>query len=255
MSVAHMELWQRWRGAQDLAARDELAAQYLWLVRYVAGRLMVGLPPHFDQEDVEGAGCFGLLEAINRYEPERGIRFETHAIPWVRGACLKGIQAQQWAPAMRRRVRQLLQAQDELTQRLGREPSEEELARQLGISLDDLNGRMVEVGCLSVLSLEHQQTNLDGSGTTLADQLADEQVEDPELSSMRSERRELLATAIESLPDQERLVVSLIYYEGLTSKEISELLHLSAARISQIHSRAVLRLRGKLSRLKHALVS
>ncbi|HEY3367230.1 MAG TPA: FliA/WhiG family RNA polymerase sigma factor [Symbiobacteriaceae bacterium] len=255
MSVEHGELWRSYREARDPSIRDRLVEQYLWLVRYVAGRLMVGLPSHFDQGDLEGHGCFGLLEAIERYDLERGVRFETYAIPWVRGACLKGVKAQQWAPNMRKRVRQLEKAHEELAQALGREPSDDELAAHLSLTQAEMQERMAEAGCLTVLSLEESYHDAEGEGTTLAERLADPTAPSPTTLSEEAERRDLLAAAIDSLPPQERLVISLFYYEGLLAREISEILNLSQARISQIHSRAILRLRGKLSRMKRILVS
>lgn len=255
MAVKHEELWHRWRSSVDLDARNQLVETYVWLVRYVAGRLMVGLPSHFDQGDVEGHGCFGLLEAVDKYDPDRGIRFETFAIPWVRGACFQGIRAQQWAPTLRKRVRQLEKAFGALEGTLGREPTHEELARALKISLADLEQRMAEAGTLSILSLEETVADADGEGVSLIERLPDPNAEDPEQSSQLTERRERLAQTIDSLPEQERLVVALFYYEGLIAREISDLLGLSPARVSQIHSHAIMRLRGKLSRLKELMVS
>ncbi len=255
LTIRYADLWERWIKSRDLAARNALAEAYLWLVRWVAGRLMVGLPPHFEQEDVEGHGCFGLLDAIHKYDPSRGIRFETYAIPWVRGACLQGIKAQQWAPSMRRRVRELLKVQERLAQTLGREPTEQELAAAMHLTPEGLQERLAEVGTLTVLSLEETVIGGEGESAPLAERLADPDAPDPVECSAEAERRELLAQAIDTLPEQERLVISLFYYEGLLATEISDLLGLSAARISQIHSKAVMRLRGKLARMKRSLVS
>ncbi|MFS8641180.1 MAG: FliA/WhiG family RNA polymerase sigma factor [Symbiobacteriaceae bacterium] len=255
MTVQHSDLWRRWRQFHDTAARDALVQHYLWLVRYVAGRLMVGLPDHVDQGDLEGHGCFGLLEAVNRYDPDRGVRFETFAIPWIRGACLEGLRAMQWAPALRRRVRQLEKVRDELMGVLGREPSAAELAEHMGIPVAEAEKRLQEAGTLAVLSLDEALAFDDGEETVLAARVADEDAVDPERESQRAERREVLARAIASLTEQEQLVLALIYQEGLIAKEVSEVLGLSQARISQVHSRAILRLRGKLSRLKKDLVS
>lgn len=255
MAIKHPEDWRQWREEKNLTARDRLVEAYLWLVRYAAGRLMVGLPSHFDQDDLEGHGCFGLLDAVERYDPSRGVRFETYALPWVRGACLQGIRALQWAPTLRKRVRQLDRAQGELETLLGREPSNEELARFLKMSPQELERRMAEVGCLSILSLEEILLDADGEGASLGERLADPSATDPLSATEEEERRERLGAAIDGLPEQERLVVALIYYEGLIAREITELLNLSAARISQIHSRAILRLRGKLARHKAMMVS
>ncbi|WP_374712441.1 FliA/WhiG family RNA polymerase sigma factor [Symbiobacterium terraclitae] len=255
MTVQHQELWLRWRNCRDKAARDALTQHYLWLVRYVAGRLMVGLPSHVDQADVEGHGCFGLLEAIARYDPERGVRFETFAIPWIRGACLEGLRAMQWAPALRRRVRQLEKVRDELMEALGREPTVAELAERMGITLEEAERRLQEAGTLAVLSLDEAVAFDDGETTSLADRVADAEAVDPEEESQLAERREVLARAVASLSEQEQLVIALIYEEGLIAKEVSEVLGVSQARVSQVHSKAILRLRGKLSRLKRDLVS
>jgi RNA polymerase sigma factor for flagellar operon FliA len=255
MAIKYEDLWIRWRQAGDREARDRLIGAYLWLVRYVAGRLMVGLPPHYDQEDIEAHGCFGLIEAVEKYDPARGVRFETFAIPWIRGACIQGIRAMQWAPALRKRVRELEQAQLDLEARLGREPSLEELAQYMKLMPDELERRLAEVGTLSILSLEESLEDGEGEGIPLGERIADPNAPDPEEESYRAERRDRLAAAIDSLPEQERLVVSLFYYEGLMAREISELLGLSPARISQIHSRAILRLRGKLARFKGLMVS
>jgi RNA polymerase sigma factor for flagellar operon FliA len=255
MGVAHEELWTRWRQRGETAARDQLVETYVWLVRYVAGRLMMGLPPHFDQGDVEGHGCFGLLEAVARFDTERGVRFETFAIPWVRGACLEGIRSLQWAPALRKRVRQLDKAGALLMEELGREPSHAELAAHMGISLDECERRVSEVGCLSLLSLEEGLVDPGGETVTMGERLADPNAPDPESLSEEADRAERLQRALDGLTEQERLVVTLFYHEGLTAKEISEVLRLSQARISQIHSRAIMRLRGKLAREKAQLVS
>jgi len=255
VTVQHQELWRRWRHSRDTAARDALTQHYLWLVRYVAGRLMVGLPGHVDQADVEGHGCFGLLEAIARYDPDRGVRFETFAIPWIRGACLEGLRAMQWAPALRRRVRQLEKARDELVETLGREPTSAELAEYMGITVVEAERRLQEAGTLAVLSLDETLAFDDGETTSLGDRVADADAVDPETESQLAERREVLARAVASLTEQEQLVIALIYQEGLIAKEVSEVLGVSQARVSQVHSKAILRLRGKLSRMKRDLVS
>lgn len=252
MAIKYEGLWSRWRQSGDKEARDQLIEEYLWLVRYVAGRLMVGLPPQYEQVDLEGHGCFGLLDAVDRYDPGRGVRFETYAIPWVKGACLEGIRALQWAPALRKRVRQMEKAQQELYGVLGREPSSDELAEALRLSPAQLEQRIAESGCLAVLSLEEMIGADDGS--LLRDLIADPRSPDPVQELELADRRELLARAVDLLSDQEKLVLSLYYQDGLTGREIAEVMHLSAARISQIHSRAILRLRGKLSRMKSVLV-
>ncbi|HYG60754.1 MAG TPA: sigma-70 family RNA polymerase sigma factor, partial [Symbiobacteriaceae bacterium] len=195
------------------------------------------------------------IEAVDKYDPDRGVRFETFAIPWVRGSCLQGIRAQHWAPALRKRVKVLEKAFAALETKLGRDPSRDELAAALNVSLAELDQRIAETGTLSMLSLEESLTDANGEGVNLADRIADPNAEDPSLAPQEAERRERLGAAIDSLPEQERLVVALFYYEGLLAREISDLMGLSAARVSQIHSQAILRLRGKLSRMKDLMAS
>lgn len=256
MAAAHRDLWRRYREQRDPATREALAEAYLWLVRYVAGRLMMGLPPHVDQADLEGHGVFGLLDALDRYDPDRGVRFETYAIPWIRGAMLAGIRAAHWAPALLKRARRLEQAYQALEAQLGREPTDAELADHMGITLEELTRRQEELSCVTVLSLDEAFAgDPDGEGAHLGERLADPEAPDPQEEAERSERREILARAVASLPEKERLVVTLYYHEGLTAQEIARILSVTPARISQLHSKAILRLRGKLSRLKAVLVS
>lgn len=257
MAIAHAELWERLRARQDPAAREQLILHYLWLVRYVAGRLAIGLPPHVEFGDLESHGIFGLLDAVDRFEPGRGVRFETYAIPWVRGAILAGLRATHWAPALLRRARRLEAAYAELEAALLRPPTPAELARHMGITLEELDRRQQELGCVAVLSMEEIGPD-DGDaepGVALADQLADPNAVDPGEEAAAAERRELLARALEQLAPRERQVVELYYYEGLTLQEIAAVLDLSPARISQLHSKAILRLRGRLARAKALLVS
>ncbi len=249
-------LWQRYKEHQDPRTREELVLQYVHLVRYVAGRLAMGMPSQVEMDDLESYGLFGLLEAIDRYDPSRGVKFETYAMTRIRGSIIDGLRADTWAPALKQKAKQLEAAQANLETRLGREPTDEELAAELGMSVADLTRRRSEVAAGVLLSLDDAFAGgEDGETVSVADRLHDPNSPNPEEEALFTERREILAQALEKLTEKERLVVTLFYYEGLTAKEIAMVLGLSVARISQLHSKAILRLRGRLSRIKQQLMT
>lgn len=249
-------LWQRYKEHRDQQAREDLVGRYASLVRYVAGRMAMGLPSQVELDDLESYGLFGLLEAIDRFDPARGVKFETYALTRVRGAIIDGLRADTWAPALKQKAKQMEQVQANLESQLGRDPTDEELASKLGLSVTDLARRQAEVSAAVMLSLDEvASAGDDGEGLTVADRLADPKSPDPESEAMFTEKKETLAVAIEKLSEKERLVITLFYYEGLTAKEIAMVMNLSVARISQLHSKAILRLRGRLSRQKQQLIS
>jgi RNA polymerase sigma factor for flagellar operon FliA len=238
-------LWQRYKEGRERAARDALVEHYLPLVRHVAGRLSLGLPSQVEVDDLESFGLFGLLEAMERFDPARGIKFETYASTRVRGAIIDGLRAETWAPALRQKARHLDEVETRLETQLGREPTEQEIAEGLGLTVKELHRRRGEVGAALLVSLDDVVPG-DEEGLTVGERLTDPESPDPEAEALFSERRDMLAKAIETLTEKERLVITLFYYEGLTAKEVAAVLGLSVARISQLHSKALLRLRGCL---------
>jgi RNA polymerase sigma factor FliA len=249
-------LWKRYKETRDPAAREELILNYASLVRYVAGRLALGMPSQVEVDDLESYGIFGLLEAIERFDPLRGVKFETYAMTRIRGAIIDHLRADTWAPALRQKARQMDDAESALESQLGREPTDEELASTLGLSVPDLTRRRSEVAAAVILSLDDTpQVGEDGEGASAVERLEDPTSPDPVAETLLGERKEILAQALEKLPEKERLVVTLFYHEGLTAKEIAMVMNLSVARISQLHSKAILRLRGRLSRIRQQLIS
>lgn len=249
-------LWKRYKETRDPAARESLVVAYASLVRYVAGRLAMGMPSQVELDDLESYGLFGLLEAIDRFDLARGVKFETYAMTRIRGAIIDGLRADTWAPALKQKVKQMDEAHATLESQLGREPTDEELATRLGMSPTDLVRRRSEVSAAVILSLDEvTTTGEDGEGVPVVERMEDPNSPDPMAETLFSEKREILAKALEKLPEKERLVVTLFYYEGLTAKEIAMVMSLSVARISQLHSKAILRLRGRLSRAKQQLIS
>jgi len=215
----------------------------------------MGLPSQVELDDLESYGLFGLLEAIDRFDITRGFKFETYAVTRIRGAIIDGLRADTWAPALKQKAKQMEQAHAALETTLGRDPTDEELSLRLGLSVNDLARRQSEVSAAVMLSLdETSSSGEDGEGMSVADRLQDPTSPDPLKEALFSERKETLAQAIEKLSEKERLVITLFYFEGLTAKEIAMTMSLSVARISQLHSKAILRLRGRLSRHKHQLI-
>lgn len=244
------ELWFRYRRNRDPADREALISQYLPLVKYVAGRLALGLPAHVEVGDLEGFGLFGLLDAIDKFDPARGVQFKTYASARIRGAILDGLRAQDPAPpAWRDRQRRMEQAYGAVEARLGRSAEEHEVASELGVSVAELRRWEAEAAAMASVALDdlwHQGDDGGDRPLTGADMIGDPSP-GPEDRALIDDRNRILGEAIERLPEKERLVITLYYYEELTAKEIARILGVTPARISQLHGRALLRLRGELA--------
>lgn len=230
--------------------RDAIVHRYLHLVKYVAGRTSVNLPSHVEINDLINDGIVGLIDAIEKYDDARGVKFETYAITRINGAIIDALRSLDWVPrALRQRARELDRTHQRLELELGRVPNEGELAAGLGVSVRELDRLVQRVRCGVVLSLEETLPNARGREIPLADMLEDDRSD----VTAEVEHRELrgeLARAVDSLPAQERTVIHLYYFKGRTLKEIKSALGVSESRISQVHSRAVVRLRQRLRELR-----
>jgi RNA polymerase sigma factor FliA len=225
--------WQRWWTQRDVRARERLIVHYSPLVKFVAGRLGAGLPNSVDVGDLVGSGVFGLMDAIDRFEPDRGVKFETFAIPRIRGAILDGLRSLDWVPrSVRTRSRAVQEAMANLETRLQRSPTDDELAEELGVTLDELQRWLANIAVASVGPLDHVVIAGAEPGPHAA-------VEDAEL-------RHTMRHEVRRLPERERTVLALYYDEGLTLSEIGEILGVTESRVSQIHTKAVLQLRSRL---------
>ena len=239
-------LWSSYKKEQDIEQRNALIEHYLPLVRLVAGRLAIGLPSHVDRDDLLSSGFFGLLDAIERYDPTRRNKFETYAGVRIRGAMLDYLRAKDWMPVtMRQRIRKYSDVSAQLASELGREATDEEIRERMGIGEKEYRVMLRELGAATLIPLDDY---LAGGGEKAAEDGG------PSAQLEATEIKETLAAAIDRLPEKERIVVSLYYYDELTLKEISKILHLTEARISQLHSKAVCRLRGSLARMKANLL-
>lgn len=239
-------LWRRYGEGRQQRVRDRLVLHYAPLVKYVAGRVGTGLPAHVDVADLIQSGIFGLVDAIEKFEPDRGLKFETYAMQRIRGAILDDLRAQDWVPrSVRGRAREVERALERLGARLHRTPGDVELAEELGLSVEELREVYVQLQLTSVVALDELASA--GRGTTsLADTLEDEAALDPVAMLVDQDNRRQLAEAIAHLAERDRIVVTLYYFENLTLAEIGRVLGVTESRVCQLHTRAVLRLRAKL---------
>lgn len=242
-------LWKAFRKG-DRDARNILIEEYTPLVKYVAGRIKMVVPPQVEMNDLISYGIFGLIQAVERFDPDQGIKFSTYAAQRIRGSILDELRAQDWiSRTNREKAKRLNQVYVKLEQKLGRSPEEGEVAKELGVSMEDYHQLVADANIPELTSL-HALVDPESS-SELIDLVADTQ-DGPEEVVYDKEIQRMLGEAIDRLKEQERLVLALYYFEELTQMEIAQVLDLSTARVSQIHSKAILRLRGMLSR-KRAL--
>jgi RNA polymerase sigma factor for flagellar operon FliA len=208
-----------------------------------------GLPAHVEEADLISYGLIGLISAIQRFDVTREIKFETYAIPRIRGAIIDELRSLDWVPrSVRARAREIERASAKLEHRLQRAPTDEEMAAELGIGLDELEESLIQISNSTIAALDELWTVSDASGdqVSLLDTLHDPDAPDPERIVDATELKDRVADAIARLPEREKLVIALYYYENLTLREIGEVLGVTESRISQLHTKAVLRLRGHL---------
>jgi len=241
-------LWATYKESDDEQAREQLIINYSPLVKYVAGRLSSSLPQTVDTADLISYGIFGLIDAIEKFDLERGIKFETYAIARIKGAIIDELRAMDWVPrSVRARARQVENAYIALENKNRRVPSDEEVAEELGISNKELQAIFTKLSYTSVISFEELWVGGDRDDRqSAAGSIRDDRAEDPVGAFESVEIKDILAGAIDHLPEREKTVIALYYYEGLTLKEIGRVLGVTESRVSQLHTKAVLRLRARL---------
>ncbi|MFN2641512.1 MAG: RNA polymerase sigma factor WhiG [Actinomycetota bacterium] len=243
-------LWREFKSTGDPAVRERLIIHYAPLVKYVAGRVSVGLPSTIEQADLTSYGIFGLIDAIEKFDIERAIKFETYAISRIRGAIIDELRAIDWIPrSVRYKAREVERALAKLEGELRRPPSDAELAAELNVSLDDLQDMLNKINLVSVVALDELLSvgSDKDDKLSLVDTLEDTRAADPVMSFENEEMRHILAQAVNHLPERERLVVTLYYYEGLTLAEIGNVLGVTESRVCQMHTKAVLQLRTRMA--------
>jgi RNA polymerase sigma factor for flagellar operon FliA len=249
-AVELRDLWRRYKASDDQRARERLVVAYSPLVKYVAGRMAAGLPAHVDEADLISYGLVGLIDAIERFDPGREIRFETYAITRIKGAILDELRSLDWVPrSVRARARQIERAHAKLEAKLQRVPTDDEIAEEIGLSIEEFRDSLVAIANSSVTALDELWAVSDASGdsVSLLDTLQDPTAPDPEQVVDANELKDRIADAISRLPEREKLVIALYYYENLTLREIGEVLGVTESRVSQLHTKAVLRLRSRLA--------
>lgn len=231
-------------------SRDELVVAHLPLVKFIVDRIASSLPPHLDRDDLRSAAVIGLISAAERFDPARGVQFKTFAEQRIRGTIMDELRAQDWLTrSLRDKFKRLEREFSSLEQRLGRNPSSDEVALAMGLELKDYFRLLEEIHLLSFVSLDDAWHDEDGAPFGLLDVLEDKGTESPQNQLIARQTVERLAEAIDALPEKERIVITLYYYEELNLKEIGAVLDLTESRISQLHSQAIIRLRGKMKRV------
>ncbi len=246
------ELWRAFRSTHDTHIRERLILHYAPLVKYVAARVGAGVPASVETADLVSYGVFGLIDAVEKFDPDRAVRFEPYATTRIRGAILDGLRANDWIPrSLRHKARSVQNAYAALLSRLHRTPTEAEIAAELGLSEPQLHVIIRQLSFANVVALDEFLGSDRGAGTlSLRETLADVQAEDPLAAAEAVEVRHLLARAIEALPPREQTVVTLYYFEHLKLAEIGRVLGVTESRVCQLHTKAVLHLRTRLADMR-----
>jgi RNA polymerase sigma factor FliA len=241
-------LWREYKRTGERALRDRLILTYAPLVKYVAGRLGSGLPAHVEEGDLVSYGLLGLIGAIERFDPERDIKFETYAIARIKGSIIDELRSMDWVPrSVRARARDIERSIAQLEAKLGRAPNDEEISSNLGITEEEFQDSLLEISRSSIAALDELWSGAGGGDpVALIDTIEDPEAPEPQAAMAQTELREALGEAIARLPEREKLVVTLYYYEELTLREIGEVLGVTESRVSQLHTKAILRLKARL---------
>ncbi len=248
------KLWEQYKINHDQRIKDALIMKYASFVKYVAGRIAVNLPSNVEFDDLVSYGILGLIDAIDKYDSERNVKFKTYAKTRIRGAIFDELRVLDWTPrSIRQKARKLEKAYAKLEGKLGRDAKDEEIAEYLNIDISELHKLFDETKKSLLLSLDEIFYD-DEEGSSRFDFIEDQKSDNPQSKIEEAEAKKILADAISKLSDRERMVITLYYYEELTSKEIGKILGVSDSRVSQLHTKAILRLRGRLSRIKEALM-
>lgn len=241
-------LWADYKSHGDRAVRDELIVHYSPLVKYVAGRVAVGLPQNVEQADLVSYGIFGLIDAIEKFDPDRGYKFETYAIARIKGAILDELRSIDWVPrSVRAKARALEKAYAKLESQLHRTPTDAEVAGELELTEDQLQTTLSQISFVGLVALDEMLSvgGERGESMTLGDTIADSG-EGPVAAYEVEEMKHILADAINRMPEREKTVLTLYYYEGLTLAEIGQILGVTESRVCQIHTKSVLQLRARI---------
>ncbi len=248
-SIVLDETWRRYKRNGDQTSRNQLILAYSPIVKYLAGRIIARMPAHVEVADLISYGLGGLIEAVERFDPARGVRFESYAGTRIRGAIFDELRSLDWVPrSIRSEARKIEQATAELSTRLHRMPSDAELAAEMSIDLEELNASLQRVADARLVALDEPRDigGADGGETTLLATLPDPDAVDPATSAARADLRARITDAILHLPERERLVLGLRYHQEMRLAEIGEILGVTESRVSQLHAKAIIQVRALL---------
>ncbi len=240
------QLWQEYhRDKNNKTARDKLIVQYIYLTRYVIGRIKVNLPPSFSYEDIASYGVEGLIDAVEKYSPDRGAKFETYALMRIRGAIIDKIRANDWLPrTVRKKIKEVKEATNNLKIELGRMPTNQEIADKLGIEKEKVDEILAQDTGIDSL---YDKKNLGDESVEIIDTIEDSKSERPEEAAEKKDAKLELERALKRLPERERMLLVFYYHENMTLKEIGEAINVSESRVCQLHAQAIMKLRNILS--------
>ncbi|QHT60721.1 FliA/WhiG family RNA polymerase sigma factor [Paenibacillus lycopersici] len=251
--LSNIEIWRKWKEDGDIEAKKRLIEQYLTLVEYVSNRMAIGLPKNVSKDDLASNGVMGLIDAIEKFDYRRGLQFETYASWRIRGAIIDGLRQGDWVPrSVREKAKRIEEAYQILEQQYMRSVSDTEISGYLSVSEKEFGVMLQEIAVTTVCSLEDPIR--DEESETRLSLLIDEKAKNPDYKVHEFFLKESLIRGIDRLTEKERTVISLFYYEELSLSEIAEVMSLSPSRISQLHSKAILRLRGALEKQKDQLM-
>ncbi len=250
------ELWVEFRKTKSTQLRDAFIRQYMPLVKYVAGKVAVNMPNSVEFDDLVGFGQFGLLDAINKFDPDKKVKFKTYAVTRIRGAIFDELRQLDWVPrSVRQKSREIEDTIVGLEARLGRPASDEEVASAMGLTLESFNNTVLKVSGTSVLSLNDVWYSGESSDRmSIGDSIESPASLNPDVIVEREEVKRVIMEAINELPEKEKMVLVLYYHEDLTFKEIGQVLQVSESRISQLHTKANMRLRAKLTNVRKGIM-
>ena len=250
------DLWEEFKKTKSPSIREKFIRQYMPLVKYVAGKVAVGMPSNVEFDDLVGYGQFGLLDAINKYDTSKNVKFKTYAVTRIRGAIFDELRQIDWVPrSVRQKSREIEDAIASLESRLGRTASNAEIAESLNMTEENYNRSVMKVSGTSILSLNDVwYAGDDNDNMSIGNNIEAPSSLNPDIMAEREAVKKVIAEAINELPEKEKMVIVLYYHEDLTFKEIGEVLKVSESRISQLHTKANLRLRAKLTNLRKGIL-
>lgn len=251
-----LDLWKTYKRSKDPEIRDQLIKQYAPLVKYVAGKVAVGMPQNVEFDDLVGYGVFGLFDAIEKFDPDKHVKFKTYAVTRIRGAIFDELRSIDWVPrSVRQKGREVEAAVRKLESSLGRSATDQEIAKELGMTSKEFEKTMMKVSGTAILSLSDVwYTGDDNDKVAIADSIESPQNLNPDTIVEKEEIRRVIVQAIQELPDKEKKVLVLYYYEDLTLKEIGQVLEVTESRVSQLHTKAILRLKAKLTNIRKGIM-